>query len=176
MGCPTKKCWRCTWGRHLHLLLVILQSWSDDSKYISSLALSFLFQLFKNYCLGKLKSNPWSELDGLQPETTIINEHLGNINMKGFLTINSQPAVNGERSDSPTVGRSPLSLYLLTPLPKPLFSMAHFYGECPLFYSPIPDVTCYIFFLFCLFALCIGSGSNAWIWLLVWCPPVFFLC
>uniref|UniRef100_A0A7C8ZCD1 Methylenetetrahydrofolate reductase n=1 Tax=Opuntia streptacantha TaxID=393608 RepID=A0A7C8ZCD1_OPUST len=61
-------------------------------------------ELFKNYCLGKLKSNPWSELDGLQPETTIINEHLGNINMKGFLTINSQPAVNGERSDSPTVG------------------------------------------------------------------------
>lgn len=66
----------------------------------------WLFQRFKNFCLGKLKSNPWSELDGLQPETKIIDEQLGNINMKGFLTINSQPAVNGEKSDSPTVGKS----------------------------------------------------------------------
>lgn len=61
-------------------------------------------EIFKNFCLGKLKSSPWSELDGLQPETKIINEQLGNINLKGFLTINSQPAVNGERSDSPSVG------------------------------------------------------------------------
>ncbi|GMN56080.1 hypothetical protein TIFTF001_025190 [Ficus carica] len=59
---------------------------------------------FKKLCLGKLKSSPWSELDGLQPETRIINEQLGKINTKGFLTINSQPAVNGEKSDSPSVG------------------------------------------------------------------------
>lgn len=58
-----------------------------------------------NYCLGKLQSSPWSELDGLQPETKIIDEKLANINLKGFLTINSQPAVNGEKSDSPTVGK-----------------------------------------------------------------------
>ncbi|KNA12569.1 hypothetical protein SOVF_124730 [Spinacia oleracea] len=63
-----------------------------------------IYEMFKNFCLGKLRSNPWSELDGLQPETKIIDEQLGNINKKGFLTINSQPAVNGERSDSPTVG------------------------------------------------------------------------
>ncbi|KAK1575540.1 hypothetical protein Q3G72_006368 [Acer saccharum] len=58
---------------------------------------------FKKYCLGKLRSSPWSELDGLQPETKIINEQLGKINLKGFLTINSQPAVNAERSDSLSV-------------------------------------------------------------------------
>ncbi|KAJ0092699.1 hypothetical protein Patl1_27158 [Pistacia atlantica] len=62
-----------------------------------------IYQKFKKYCLGKLRSSPWSELD-LQPETKIINEQLGKINLKGFLTINSQPAVNGERSDSPIVG------------------------------------------------------------------------
>jgi len=56
------------------------------------------------FSLGKLRTNPWSELDGLQPETKIINEHLEKINTKGFLTINSQPAVNGEKSDSPIVG------------------------------------------------------------------------
>ncbi|KAH6768274.1 methylenetetrahydrofolate reductase 2 [Perilla frutescens var. frutescens] len=59
---------------------------------------------FTSFCLGKLRSSPWSELDGLQPETKIINEQLGNVNLKGFLTINSQPAVNGAKSDSPTVG------------------------------------------------------------------------
>jgi hypothetical protein len=59
-----------------------------------------------NFCQGKLTSSPWSELDGLQPETKIIDEQLVKINQKGFLTINSQPAVNGEKSDSPTVGKS----------------------------------------------------------------------
>ncbi|ONK61756.1 uncharacterized protein A4U43_C08F33250 [Asparagus officinalis] len=59
---------------------------------------------FMNYCLGKLRSSPWSELDGLQAETKIIDEKLANVNLKGFLTINSQPAVNGEKSDSPSVG------------------------------------------------------------------------
>lgn len=59
---------------------------------------------FSNFCLGKLTSNPWSELDGLQPETGKINEKLEQLNRKGFLTINSQPAVNGEKSDSPSIG------------------------------------------------------------------------
>ncbi|CAM8947732.1 unnamed protein product [Rhodiola kirilowii] len=59
---------------------------------------------FAKLCQGELKSSPWSELEGLQPETKIIDEQLGSINSKGFLTINSQPAVNGEKSDSPTVG------------------------------------------------------------------------
>lgn len=57
------------------------------------------------YCLGKLRSCPWSELDGLQAETKIIDDHLGNINSKGFLTINSQPSVNGAKSDAPLVGK-----------------------------------------------------------------------
>ncbi|KAK9125803.1 hypothetical protein Scep_014649 [Stephania cephalantha] len=61
-------------------------------------------EIFMKCSQGELKSNPWSELDGLQPETKIINAQLGNINTKGFLTINSQPAVNGEPSDSPSVG------------------------------------------------------------------------
>lgn len=67
---------------------------------------TYTHQIFSKYCLGKLRSNPWSELDGLQPETKIINEKLGVINKKGFLTINSQPAVNGEKSDSPSVGKN----------------------------------------------------------------------
>ncbi|MCD7469447.1 Methylenetetrahydrofolate reductase 1 [Datura stramonium] len=63
-----------------------------------------IYEKFKDYCLGKLRSCPWSELEGLQPETKIINEKLGHVNTKGFLSINSQPAVNAEKSDSPSVG------------------------------------------------------------------------
>ncbi|XP_061353076.1 methylenetetrahydrofolate reductase (NADH) 2-like [Gastrolobium bilobum] len=77
----------------------LIEEWAVPLKSIED-----IYERFKMYCLGKLKSNPWSELDGLQPETKIINEQLEKINMKGFLTINSQPAVNGEKSDSPTVG------------------------------------------------------------------------
>ncbi|KAF8019862.1 hypothetical protein BT93_G0526 [Corymbia citriodora subsp. variegata] len=29
-------------------------------------------QKFKKLCLGKLRSRPWSELDGLQPETNLL--------------------------------------------------------------------------------------------------------
>ena len=60
--------------------------------------------IFANYCGGGLTTHPWSELEGLQPETVQINEKLVELNKSGFLTINSQPAVNGEKSDSPSVG------------------------------------------------------------------------
>ncbi|KAL2641214.1 hypothetical protein AAZV13_06G278000 [Glycine max] len=77
----------------------LVEEWAVPLKSIED-----IYERFRLYCLGKLRSNPWSELDGLQPETKIINELLEKINTKGFLTINSQPAVNGEKSDSPTVG------------------------------------------------------------------------
>lgn len=83
------------------LLCSNLNNCSRSTKFLFILT----YQRFRLFCLGKLRTNPWSELDGLQPETKIINEHLEKINTKGFLTINSQPAVNGEKSDSPTVGR-----------------------------------------------------------------------
>eukprot|EP00249_Psilotum_nudum_P004775 c18272_g1_i2 orf=659-1780(-) len=69
-------------------------------------------ELFSLYCAGKLKSNPWSELEGLQPETFKINDKLVHVNSKGFFTINSQPAVNGEKSDSPSVGWGGLGGYV----------------------------------------------------------------
>ncbi|KAF4355916.1 hypothetical protein F8388_025919 [Cannabis sativa] len=77
----------------------LVEEWSIPLKSVED-----IHEQFKKLCLGKLKSSPWSELDGLQPETKIINEQLVKINGKGFLTVNSQPAVNGERSDSPVVG------------------------------------------------------------------------
>ncbi|KAE9450501.1 hypothetical protein C3L33_17583, partial [Rhododendron williamsianum] len=82
-----------TRGRKLH------DEWAVPLKDVED-----IHERFLKYCLGNLRSSPWSELDGLQPETQIINEQLGSINSKGFLTINSQPSVNGAKSDSPIVG------------------------------------------------------------------------
>ncbi|KAF3792910.1 putative methylenetetrahydrofolate reductase [Nymphaea thermarum] len=77
----------------------IQEEWGVPLKCIED-----VHERFVNCCLGKIRSNPWSELDGLQPETMMINKELETVNSKGFLTINSQPAVNGEKSDSPSVG------------------------------------------------------------------------
>ena len=47
---------------------------------------------------------PWNE-EEMSPETKrLIDLGLIDINKKGILTINSQPAVNGEPSDNPAVG------------------------------------------------------------------------
>lgn len=47
---------------------------------------------------------PWSEMDSLQLETGYIKEQLVSLNRRGFLTINSQPRVNGAPSTDPKVG------------------------------------------------------------------------
>lgn len=109
MGHPIKIYWACPWGTSLSPCLFFSSIWINHLTFF----LCNLWQRFMNYCLGKLQSSPWSELDGLQPETKIIDEKLANINLKGFLTINSQPAVNGEKSDSPTVGKWKVFLNIL---------------------------------------------------------------
>ncbi|XP_042416875.1 probable methylenetetrahydrofolate reductase isoform X1 [Zingiber officinale] len=75
------------------------EEWATPLKSVDDIS-----EQFVKLCLGKRRSSPWSELDGLQPETKIIDEKLSQVNSKGFLTINSQPAINGEKSDSPAVG------------------------------------------------------------------------
>lgn len=47
---------------------------------------------------------PWSEMDSLQLETGHIKEALVALNRAGYLTINSQPRVNGAPSTDPNVG------------------------------------------------------------------------
>jgi len=51
-----------------------------------------IYERFANFCLGILSSSPWSDLEGLQPESKIIDAQLGMINQKGILSINNQPS------------------------------------------------------------------------------------
>eukprot|EP00981_Chlorochromonas_danica_P013041 scaffold5714_cov161-Ochromonas_danica.AAC.3 len=62
-----------------------------------------VFEVFAKYLEGKIPIIPWCE-SALQPETIPLCARLASLNRRGFLTINSQPAVNGEKSDHPLYG------------------------------------------------------------------------
>lgn len=62
-----------------------------------------VWSIFAGYMSGKVPRLPWCE-KALLPETTLIAQQLIRLNKEGFLTINSQPRVNGARSDDPTFG------------------------------------------------------------------------
>ncbi|KAF8757537.1 Methylenetetrahydrofolate reductase [Rhizoctonia solani] len=62
-------------------------------------------------CTQQIKALPWSD----QPPTTemlVIGQQLARMNELGYLTINSQPAVNGARSDDKAFGWGPKNGYV----------------------------------------------------------------
>ncbi|OCH96255.1 methylenetetrahydrofolate reduct, partial [Obba rivulosa] len=68
-------------------------------------------ELFKKFCSGQLKALPWSD-EAPASETTVIAPQLAKLNELGFLTINSQPAVDGARSDDRVHGWGPSNGYV----------------------------------------------------------------
>ncbi|KAI0223579.1 methylenetetrahydrofolate reductase (NAD(P)H) met13 [Massospora cicadina] len=70
-----------------------------------------IFNLFSSYCEGTLKALPWCDQQ-LQLETVTIQSELSKINRSGYLTINSQPAVNGAPSAHPVHGWGPKNGYV----------------------------------------------------------------
>lgn len=62
-----------------------------------------VFEVFASFCEGKIKRLPWTE-GVIQKETFLIVNELVAMNRNGFLTINSQPQVNGAPSSDPAVG------------------------------------------------------------------------
>lgn len=70
-----------------------------------------LGQLFSRYIKGELKSLPWSD-EPISNEIDSIKEQLIDLNERGILTINSQPAVNGVKSNHPVHGWGPNNGYV----------------------------------------------------------------
>ncbi|CAG8764597.1 16346_t:CDS:2, partial [Racocetra fulgida] len=70
-----------------------------------------IYNIFVRYCRGELVSLPWSD-QSLAQETDIIKDQLAYINSLGYLSINSQPAVNGVRSDHNVFGWGPKNGYV----------------------------------------------------------------
>ena len=80
---------------------------------------SDITNLFARFCTSDLKALPWSDQQA-SSETSVIASQLARINELGFLTINSQPAVNGVRSDDKIFGWGPSNGYVyqkVRPLP-----------------------------------------------------------
>lgn len=67
--------------------------------------------LFVKFCEGELKALPWSD-QPVAKETSVISKELAKINELGFLTINSQPRVDGVRSDDAKHGWGPRGGYV----------------------------------------------------------------
>ncbi|CAG8786655.1 1179_t:CDS:2, partial [Gigaspora margarita] len=74
-------------------------------------SLNDIYNIFVRYCRGELVSLPWSD-QSLAEETDIIKDQLAFVNSLGYLTINSQPAVNGVRSDHKIFGWGPKNGYV----------------------------------------------------------------
>ncbi|CAD7703242.1 unnamed protein product [Ostreobium quekettii] len=61
-------------------------------------------QVFVNYCKGEINILPWNEMDSMQKESAELVPKLQELNKKGYLTITSQPRVNGAPSTDSTFG------------------------------------------------------------------------
>ena len=88
--------------------------------------LAELSALFARFCMGQLKALPWSE-SAPSPETSVIQGQLAQLNELGFLTINSQPAVDGASSDDPVHGWGPSHGYVYQKVRTPLSNMQNLY-------------------------------------------------
>ena len=64
---------------------------------------SDVYEVFARYVENKVPHIPWCETP-LQPESYLIQTQLAALNRAGFLTINSQPPVNGAPSTHSTFG------------------------------------------------------------------------
>jgi methylenetetrahydrofolate reductase (NADPH) len=62
-----------------------------------------VYEVFAHYVEGKIPHIPWCETP-LQLESFIIQGELAELNRAGFLTINSQPSVNGKPSSDQIFG------------------------------------------------------------------------
>jgi methylenetetrahydrofolate reductase (NADPH) len=62
-----------------------------------------VYEVFAHYVEGEVPHIPWCETP-LQAESFLIQKQLAMVNRAGFLTINSQPSVNGAPSTHKTFG------------------------------------------------------------------------
>lgn len=92
---------------------VLLRQTSPRAKELwgEPASLEDLSNLFVSYIEGKTKSLPWSD-SPISAEIDSIKEDIIDLNRRGILTINSQPAVNGAPSTDPVHGWGPSDGYV----------------------------------------------------------------
>ncbi|KAI8370463.1 methylenetetrahydrofolate reductase-domain-containing protein [Radiomyces spectabilis] len=108
------------WGDSRSPAFGELDGWGVSLKYPTTECLNMwgkpetiddIALLFAKYCKGSLAGIPWSAQQ-LDAETETIRQRLAAINLLGYLTINSQPAVNGAKSSHKIYGWGPKDGYV----------------------------------------------------------------
>lgn len=84
---------------------------SNRKKWGEPKSVKDVADLFVRYVEQDLDSLPWSEAP-LTSEADTIKQDLVDLNKRGLLTINSQPAVNGAKSSHPVYGWGPPNGYV----------------------------------------------------------------
>lgn len=79
---------------------------SNRKLYGNPTCLSDISAVFQSYMKGELDSLPWSE-QKITSEATTLTQRLIDLNARAIFTINSQPPINGVRSNHPTYGWGP---------------------------------------------------------------------
>src|SRR6267154_1308226 len=98
-------------GASKHLIFSTMQKEDAVKLWGHPTTFKDIADLFQKFCSSQLSALPWSDQPVLT-ETSVISEQLARINALGFLTINSQPAVNGIRSNDKTFGWGPSNGYV----------------------------------------------------------------
>ncbi|CAG9939044.1 unnamed protein product [Clonostachys rosea f. rosea IK726] len=81
------------------------KKWGEPQSYRD------IAELFVKYLKNEIETLPWSE-SPLTGEADAIRENLVNLNRRGILTVNSQPAVDGVKSSHPIHGWGPSNGYV----------------------------------------------------------------
>ncbi|KAK1994280.1 methylenetetrahydrofolate reductase [Colletotrichum falcatum] len=105
-------------------------------------SISDIATIFVRYLETELDSLPWSEAP-LTSEADPIREELIGLNKRGLLTINSQPAVDGVKSNHPVHGWGPANGYVYQKAYLELLVHPDVYAEIVSRIEKNPDMTYY---------------------------------
>jgi len=112
------------------------KKWGEPS------SLRDISNLFVKYINQKVDTLPWSE-SPLTAESDSIKENLVALNHAGFLTINSQPAVDGIKSSHPVHGWGPPNGYVYQKAYLELFVPPSLFDQIASRMNNNPDITYY---------------------------------
>ncbi|GIJ88780.1 hypothetical protein Asppvi_007707 [Aspergillus pseudoviridinutans] len=97
-------------------------------------------QIFVRYLEGELDRLPWSD-SPISSEANVIKDNLVQLNSRGLLTVNSQPAVNGVRSSHPVFGWGPKNGFVYQKAYLELFIPPYLLDELIARIEKNPDLT-----------------------------------
>ncbi|KAJ2906342.1 hypothetical protein MKZ38_002058 [Zalerion maritima] len=115
---------------------------ANQKKWGAPVCVGDIAGIFVRYLKKELETLPWSEAP-LTSEADSIKDDLVNLNQRGLLTINSQPAVNGVKSSHPVHGWGPPNGYVYQKSYLELLVAPELVGEIIKRVHDHPDLTYY---------------------------------